>query len=65
MKGIIAPNIFLVKTIESVGKRTRQCRLGPEQMEDVSRWIDSYRVQWHRRLDRLETIIERRKGERT
>jgi DNA-binding transcriptional ArsR family regulator len=44
--------------------RMRQCRLGPEQMEDVARWIESYRAQWHRRLDRLETIIERRKAGR-
>ncbi len=45
--------------------RTRECRLGPEQMEDASRWIQTYRHRWDRRLDRLETIIERRKGEAT
>ena len=43
--------------------RTRECRLGPEQMDDATAWIESQRRQWERRLDRLEAIIERRKGE--
>jgi DNA-binding transcriptional ArsR family regulator len=42
--------------------RTRECRLGPERMEDATRWMERYRRQWERRLDRLETIIERKKG---
>jgi DNA-binding transcriptional ArsR family regulator len=42
--------------------RTRECRLSPGHMDDVARWIETYRRQWERRLDRLETIIERRKG---
>jgi DNA-binding transcriptional ArsR family regulator len=42
--------------------RTRECRLGPEHMDDVARWIERYRVQWERRLDRLDAVIERRKG---
>jgi DNA-binding transcriptional ArsR family regulator len=41
--------------------RTRECRLGPGQMDDVTRWIEAYRRRWERRLDRLETIIERQK----
>jgi DNA-binding transcriptional ArsR family regulator len=45
--------------------RSRQCRLGPERMDDVTRWIERYRSQWEHRLDRLEAIIERRKGEAT
>ncbi len=45
--------------------RTRECRLGPEQMEDVTRWIERYRQQWDRQLDRLDAIIERKKGEAT
>ncbi len=51
-------------TTEKSG-RTRECRLGPEQMEDVTRWIERYRQQWDRQLDRLEAIIERNKGEAT
>ena len=43
--------------------RTRECRLGPEQMDDATTWIESQRRQWERRLDRLEAIIERTKGE--
>lgn len=40
--------------------RTRECRLGPEQMADATRWIERYRRQWERRLDRLETYVERK-----
>jgi DNA-binding transcriptional ArsR family regulator len=42
--------------------RTRECRLGSAQLEDVTRWIEWYRGQWHGRLDRLEAYIERKKG---
>jgi DNA-binding transcriptional ArsR family regulator len=43
--------------------RTRECRLGPEPMDEAGRWVETYRRQWERRFDRLEAIIERRKGE--
>jgi DNA-binding transcriptional ArsR family regulator len=43
--------------------RTRQCRLGPEQMDDATTWIESQQHRWERRHDRLEAIIERTKGE--
>jgi DNA-binding transcriptional ArsR family regulator len=43
--------------------RTRQCRLGPEQMEDVTRWIERYRRRWDAHLDRLEALVEKRKGD--
>jgi DNA-binding transcriptional ArsR family regulator len=42
--------------------RTRECQLGPEQLDDVTRWIEWYRGRWDRRLDRLEACIEERKG---
>jgi DNA-binding transcriptional ArsR family regulator len=42
--------------------RARECRLGPDRMNDATKWIEKHRRQWERRLDRLETIIERRKG---
>jgi DNA-binding transcriptional ArsR family regulator len=42
--------------------RTRECSLGPERMDEASRWIEAYRGRWEARLDRLETIVERRKG---
>lgn len=44
--------------------RTRECRLGPARLEDVSEWVESYRRQWERRLDRLETYLSKRKGGR-
>ncbi len=41
--------------------RTRECRLAPGDMDEVTRWIEAYREQWERRLDRLEAIVDRRK----
>jgi DNA-binding transcriptional ArsR family regulator len=43
--------------------RTRHCRLGPKRLDDASRWIDSYRRNWEERFERLDELIERRKGE--
>jgi DNA-binding transcriptional ArsR family regulator len=51
-------------TTEKVG-RTRECRLGREQLEDAAQWIEMYRSHWERRLDRLEAYLERKKGNRT
>lgn len=42
--------------------RTRECRLGPAQLEDATAWIERYRSRWDRRLDRLEAVIDKRKG---
>jgi DNA-binding transcriptional ArsR family regulator len=44
--------------------RTRQCRLGPEQLQDAAQWIDTYRRQWERRLDGLEAFLAKRRDER-
>src|SRR5688500_1666995 len=45
----------LVST-EKVG-RVRRCRLGPRRLEDVARWIASYRTMLEARLDRLEGFL--------
>ncbi len=42
--------------------RTRYCRLGPKQLDDASQWIESYRRGWEERFDRLDEILERKKG---
>ena len=42
--------------------RTRECRLGPAQLEDATAWIERYRSMWDRRLDRLEAVIDKKKG---
>jgi DNA-binding transcriptional ArsR family regulator len=42
--------------------RTRECRLGPERLDDASQWIATYRLRWERRLDRLEGLIEKSTG---
>ena len=44
--------------------RTRRCRLGPARMDDVASWVEEYRSQWERRLDRLESYLENKKGGR-
>ena len=47
-------------TTEKKG-RTRECRLEAGDMDEVSRWIEVYRLQWERRFDRLGEIVERTK----
>ena len=42
--------------------RTRECRLGPAHLEDATAWIERHRSRWERRLDRLEAVIDKRKG---
>ena len=49
-------------TTEKIG-RTRQCRLGPEKLEEAVHWIEIYRKQWERRLDGLEAYFEQKKGQ--
>lgn len=48
-------------TTEKVG-RVRHCRLGPQRLEDVTKWITSYRTMLEQRLDHLEDFLERTKG---
>jgi DNA-binding transcriptional ArsR family regulator len=51
-------------TTQRIG-RTRECRLGPDGLDDASQWIATYRLWWERRLDRLEGFIEKtRRGAR-
>jgi len=45
--------------------RTRECRLGPEKMDDVTHGLEMQHERWERRLDRLEAYIERKRGETT
>jgi DNA-binding transcriptional ArsR family regulator len=43
--------------------RVRHCQLGPRRLEDVTRWIASYRTHLEERLDHLEAFLERTKGQ--
>ena len=43
--------------------RARECRLGPAQLEEASRWIAEYQRSWEARVDRFATYIERRKAD--
>lgn len=40
---------------------TRECRLAPGDIDDVTRWTEHYRERWERRLDRLEVYLEKQK----
>jgi DNA-binding transcriptional ArsR family regulator len=51
----------LVST-EKVG-RTRRCSLGPQRLDEVERWITTYRQMLEERLDRFGELLERTKGE--
>jgi DNA-binding transcriptional ArsR family regulator len=42
--------------------RTRHCRLGPQRLDEAEAWIEEFRRGWEERLDRVEEIIERKKG---
>ena len=46
---------------EKVG-RVRTCRLGPQRLDEVDRWLASYRTMLEQRLDHLEKFLERTKG---
>jgi DNA-binding transcriptional ArsR family regulator len=45
--------------------RTRECRLGSSQLDDVSAWLEMYRKRWERRLDRIESYVADKKKEGT
>ena len=39
--------------------RVRRCRLQPEPLQDVSKWIEKHRKFWERQLDRLAEYLEK------
>jgi DNA-binding transcriptional ArsR family regulator len=46
---------------EKVG-RTRRCTLGPQRLENVQEWIETYRRMLDEHLDRFGQLLERTKG---
>jgi DNA-binding transcriptional ArsR family regulator len=48
-------------TTEKVG-RARTCRLGPQRLDDIQEWIETYRRMLDERLDRFGELLERTKG---
>ena len=46
---------------EKVG-RVRHVKIGPRRLDDVTKWISSYRTMLEERLDHLEQFLERTKG---
>jgi DNA-binding transcriptional ArsR family regulator len=49
-------------TTEKVG-RARRCRLGPQDLEGIQQWIETYQRDLEARLDRLGEFLERTKGD--
>ena len=43
--------------------RTRECMVDPGHMNEASEWIEHYRRQWERRLDRLEAYLAQQQKE--
>ena len=39
--------------------RTRECRLGPADMDEANDWIEHQRALWERRFDRLDSYLAR------
>jgi DNA-binding transcriptional ArsR family regulator len=48
---------------EKVG-RARECRLGPAQLQEATRWIEEYRRASQERLDRFEAYVEQSQAQR-
>jgi DNA-binding transcriptional ArsR family regulator len=46
---------------EKVG-RVRHVKVGPRRLDDVTKWISSYRTMLEQRLDHLGEFLERTKG---
>ncbi len=45
--------------------RTRECRLGAADLDDVSSYVEQHKERWNRRLDRLESYITKKRKERS
>ncbi len=39
--------------------RTRSCALLPEALAETAAWLTQVEQRWHRRIDRIEQIVER------
>ena len=42
---------------EKVG-RVRTCKIGPQQLEEATAWLEKYRQLWTARFDELDEVIE-------
>lgn len=53
-----------IVTSEKVG-RVRTCQIRPEALSLAEHWINQRRVQWERRLDRLDAFLAAEQDEET
>lgn len=42
--------------------RSRHCEIDPEGLDEAGFWIEQYRREWNDRFNRLDQIIQRKKG---
>jgi DNA-binding transcriptional ArsR family regulator len=42
--------------------QTRPCRLETERLQDIARWVESYRSLWEQSLDRLGDYLQSTQG---
>lgn len=54
-----------LKTLEEAGlilrsrdAQTRPCRLAPDGLTEIARWMNTHREMWEHTLDRLEVYLE-------
>ena len=54
-----------LKTLEEAGlilrgrdAQRRPCRLAPDGLTEIARWMNNHREMWEHTLDRLETYLE-------
>jgi DNA-binding transcriptional ArsR family regulator len=45
--------------------RSRHCRIDPDGLDEAGFWIEQYRREWNDRFDRLDQIIQTRKGQKS
>lgn len=44
--------------------RSRHCEVDPDGLDEAGFWIEQYRREWEDRFNRLDQIIQRKKGQK-
>lgn len=46
-----------VLTVRKEGRK-HYCRVNPNTLKEIARWVNQYRGFWNRKLDKLETVLK-------
>ena len=61
----VKKHVAILEGAELVGTekrgRSRHCSLVPRPLDEISEWMESYRLGWEDRFSRLDQVIERTK----